>query len=108
MDQNNTSKLNTTQKVIRNKFEKAYKNRLKHEHDVNQAMKTLTSSPSTLTTNYTIDTRSIGITEEMQYDPNDLCLRLKFLLNSKSADNVHHTREISSIITKLREAKIIT
>lgn len=108
MDQVNVSKFNTTQNVIRNKFEKAYTNRLEHEHDVNQAMKSLTATPSTPTTNYAIETRSIEIKEETQYDPNELCLRLKLLLNSKFADNVHHTHEISSIITKLRKAEIIT
>lgn len=110
MDQVNVTKLTATQNVIRNKFEETYKNRLEHEHDVNRAMKSLPASSSTSTMNYAIETRSIGINEEMQYDydPNELCLRLKFLLNSKFTDNEHNTHEISSIITKLREAKIIT
>lgn len=61
MDQNNVSKLPAAQNVIRNKFVEAYKNRLEHEHDVNQAMKSLPASSSTSTMNCAIETRSIGI-----------------------------------------------
>lgn len=41
MDQASVSKLTNTQSVIRNKFAKAYTNRLEHEHDVKQAMQPL-------------------------------------------------------------------
>lgn len=38
------SKFNATQTVIRNKFKKAYKNRIEQEQDVSRAMNPLTSS----------------------------------------------------------------
>lgn len=58
----NTLKLTATQNVIRNKFKKAHSIRLKHEHNVNSAMKFLTVSPlsssSSLTSTKSIDLES--------------------------------------------------
>lgn len=41
-----TSKINATRNVIRKKFEKAYKNRLEHEYDADEAMKPLSAHSS--------------------------------------------------------------
>lgn len=112
MDPDNLSKLTATQNVIRNKFKKAYTNRLEREHDVNRAMKPLTSSSTTTSltnesgfkkkdefSNHSIESRAI--------DSNELCNSLRKLLTSQIVDNVNHTHEINSIIEQLRELKII-
>lgn len=108
MDQDSGSKLSATQNVIRDKFEKAYTNRLEHEHDVNQVFKPLATPPSTPSSmNHAIKTGSVGTKEEMQYDPNELCERLRLLASSQIAGDVNHAQETNSIIVKLRELKII-
>lgn len=67
----NMSKITATQKVIRNKFKKAYTNRLEREHDVNSAMKPLTTT--TL------------ITSDLESKNNDFALRNRNL--SKTTNN---------------------
>lgn len=109
----------TTQNVIRNKFQKAYANRLEHEQDVEQSMKSHTVSPlptpaSPITTTSVTTTIPATTTSsdaktnnEMQFDPNQLCDKLRVLMNSPVADSLHQKREISFIIKKLRELEII-
>lgn len=60
MDQVIESKLTATQNVIRDKFEKAYTNRVEHEQDVNRVMNSLTTST---------------ITDESESRNNDFSLR---------------------------------
>lgn len=58
MNQDSVSKLTAAQNVIKNKFEKAYTNRLINEHDVNRAMKPLTADPSSTSTSSSVDLES--------------------------------------------------
>lgn len=95
-------KITDTRNAIMNKFKMAYMNRLEREHELNQSMKPLTTPPLSATSNHA-NTK----TESMQNDPNKICIRLKVLLNSKNMDNMQHTQEINSIISKLRELEII-
>lgn len=48
-----------------------------------------------------------NIVYEYYDDPNELCVRLKLLLSSKSAGNSNHDQEINSIVEELRERSII-
>lgn len=48
-----------------------------------------------------------NIVYEYYDDPNELCVRLKLLLSSKSAGNSNHDQEINSIVEELRERGII-
>lgn len=48
-----------------------------------------------------------NIVYEYYDDPNELCIRLKLLLASKSAGNSNHDQEINSIVEELRERGII-
>lgn len=116
MDQESMSKLSVTQNVIRDKFKKAYANRLEHEHDADQTMKPFlmessneatslsTSSTSTLLKK---DSKEVGRNEESQYNSNELCKRLRLLLTSRIVGSVDHTPEINTIIAELRELKIL-
>lgn len=45
------SKLTATQNILRNKFEKAYTNRVEHEDNVNRALNPLTATSSSITDN---------------------------------------------------------
>lgn len=93
-----TSKISIAQNVIRNKFEKACMNRIEHERDVNQSLKPIIAD-SLLTTT--------SANNEMQNDPNKLCVQLRLLINSSIATNADHTHEITTIIAKLRDLEII-
>lgn len=92
------SEILIAQNVIRNKFEKACLNRLGRDHDVKHAMKSITASPP--------PNRAHAIKSE-SVDANELCNRLRLLLSSSIAGDVHHTREMSAIIAELRELGII-
>lgn len=133
MDQDSGLKLTATQNVIRNKFKRAYSNRLEHEHDVSQAIKPITttdeleskedeislqylpeasSKPGTQHTAKNISKqplkfRLIGSSEEKQQNPNGLCERLRYLLSLQIRGNMNHTWEINSIINELHKQKII-
>lgn len=90
------SKLTDTQNVIRNKFAMAHTNRLENERDVHLALQPLEEN------------HADGDKEEITPDDLDgLCKRLRVLLSSRSVDSADHTQEISAIVTKLREHKII-
>lgn len=101
------SKLTATQNVIRNKFEKAYVNRLEHEHDVNQAMKPLTSPTTSLLSLVTPQNSSFKTSSLEINNINDLCKRLQKLINSPINTNDNRNQEITCIIGKLRELEII-
>lgn len=105
----NAAKISDTRNVIMNKFKKACSIRLEHERDVNQSMKPLTALPtsSSKTMIDAIEIESSEKNNEMHDNPNELCLKLKVLMQSWFAGNVEHTHEISSIIAKLRELEII-
>lgn len=110
-DQNNISKLITTQSVIRNKFKKAYANRLGCEHDQIQVMKPLTiTPPSTMASTSTAkapQTCKNSLSETN--DINVLCNRLEKLMNLriKNKNDVNCNQEIKCVIMKLRELGII-
>lgn len=97
-----TSKISITQSVIRKKFQKACMNRIEREHDVNQALKPLIANSQTSSSTIAIETNN-----EMQNDPNELCVKLRSLINSSIAKNMDHTHEINSIIAKLHELEIL-
>lgn len=110
------NQLTTTQNVIRNKFKKAYANRLEHEHHVKQTLNqasplsTTTASPLSTTTTMIPANKSSSdakANNEMQFHPNQLCDKLRLLMNSPVADSLYQKREISFIIKKLRELEII-
>lgn len=109
MDQINVSKLTATQNIIRKKFENAYKIRVEHENNVNQAIKPVTPSTILLTNDseVEIDDFPNQSFESRVIHPNELCNNLRKLLASQIVDNVNRTHEINSIIEQLRELKII-
>lgn len=94
----NEMKISSIQNVIKNKYSKAYANRLEYEHHVKEAMKPLTSSPTTIT---------YGKKDEKEFDLNELCVKLRSLIKTEIAGNEYQTHEISFIIAKLRELEII-
>lgn len=99
-------KLNVTQNVIKNKFEKARKNRLEREQDVNQTLRlpsTASIASSTETMMQPIKNITHGTNNETQNDPNELCVKLRLLMNSSITGKGNHTLEINSIIAKLYE-----
>lgn len=131
MKQDSVSKLTATQNVIRNKFEKAYTNRIVNEHDVNHAMKPLTASAVDLesenngsslhnhskTTNNSeqlhlatksYSNHSIKTNEEKHHDPNTLCDILRILLASPlNVDDMKSMQQINAILDELRKLEII-
>lgn len=99
MDQDTVSKFAKTQSIIKNKFTVAHANRLECEHNVNQAMQ-----PLVRTTVKHIDTKN---DECKSVDLNVLCNRLRLLLSTQNASKVDHSEEINTIISKLRDLKIL-
>lgn len=114
-----SSKLATTRNVIKNKFSKAYANRLDYENNLligssNDATSLSIANP--LTTN---DATSLSITnaitttgdknvpETSVINPNYLCDRLRFIISRVFAGDLQHEGEISVIIARLRELGII-
>lgn len=96
----NIEKISGTQKVIRKKFVKAYANRTDHENEVNRSIKPLTCIRTTVkkpNKNSLLKVNSI----------NELCNRLQKHINSQISTNDNYSQEISTIISKLRELKII-
>lgn len=101
-EQSSLAKISDTQKVIKNKFIKAYSNRVDHENDVNETMKPLTCSQRT-TTKQTNKNSLLKID-----DINKLCIRLQKNFNSqKTCRNCNYRQEIEIIIDKLYEFGII-
>lgn len=82
-----------TQKIIKNKFIKAYSSRIDHENDVNETIKPMSHNNRTSTKR--VEQFIVG---------NKLCNRLQKLLDSQTKRNDH---EIEMIIVKLRELDII-
>lgn len=103
------SKLSVTQNVIKNKFEKARENRLEFEHDVNQTLRLPSTADNTSSESmiHSIKNFTPGTNNEMQNDPNELCEKLRRLINSSITGNGNHTLEINSIIAKLYELETI-
>lgn len=66
MDQVSESKLTATQNVIRDKFEKAYTNRVEHEQDVNRVMNRLTAIPQTTL---------LSMADDLEFKNNDFFIR---------------------------------
>lgn len=110
MSQDVISKFTVTQSVIRDKFKKAYMNRLKHENNVNHAMKPFAKSQSlsfaTITSTSAVNQHSKSIALETN-DINTLCTRLQKLMNAQIEHNANHKQEIQLIISKLRGLGII-
>lgn len=101
-----------TQNVIRNKFQKACMNRIDHENKQNQAMEPLhieSSNNEKSSTTTTLIAKQVDCVNEEKEpdDPNELCNRLRLLINSQIADNVNHMHEINSIVAKLAELEIL-
>lgn len=109
-EKENMMKLIAAQNVIRNKFKKAYMNRIEHENDINHAIKPLhieSLNFITSSTNNASDSQHDIIFKNKSDDSNSLCDRLRLLLASQMNGNDQHTEDINSIITKLRESKIL-
>lgn len=135
MSKNNVSKLTTTQNVIRNKFKKAYMNRLENEDDVicarkpiqiqnatsvdlesksngfshHKLLKTITTNTSPLLHPIT-KSHSNHTIKKKQYDSNTLCDILKIVLatsptSTNSIDMRMH--QINAILDELCELRVI-
>lgn len=122
MDQVIDSKLTATQNIIRNKFEKAYTNRVDHEHDVNRTMNYLTSSTITddleaknkknslrdLSKTTGNDTPQLRLLNKKKHrDPNVLCDNLRMLLTPLFAGDTNSMQLINDILNELRDLNII-
>lgn len=104
-EQSSLAKISDTQKVIKNKFIKAYSNRVDHENDVNETMKPLICRRRTTTTTTTEQTNKNDLFKSN--DINELCIRLQKLVNSQICRNCNYSQEIKIIINKLHELGII-
>lgn len=97
------SKLTVTQNVIRNKFQKAYTNRLENEDDLNRAMK-----PLITTTGFEYKTNSTtSKQQQQQHDPNTLCANLRILLASSHEFDDKARMQIKTILNELHDLEII-
>lgn len=120
----NMKQINYVQNVIRNKFKKACRNRLEHEYNANRAMKPLTATTMLIKNDspsrenivsrqsdakHKINSRIISKNDEKMHalNPNALCDKLRFLLQSQFTGNSQHTHEINSLFAELREQNII-
>lgn len=112
-------KLAATQNVIRNKFKKAYTNRLEKEDEVNNAIEPPKATAAVAAvTNF--DSLNIAtpivspslahLRQKNQSDPNALCDRLKILLAICQASidsDGEDVQQIKNLIDELREQEII-
>lgn len=101
-------KLIATQNVIKKKFKKACKHREEHENDTSLAMKPLAIINSTASTTTTLNPTckepiSFELNTKILHDPNELCDKLRQLINSQIIVDGKRTPEIASIITNLRD-----
>lgn len=122
MNEDSVLKIAATQGVIRNKFEKAYTNRIKFENEVNSATQPLTSNSKLTTTTSAQKTNNlesenndvskttnnssslhlaqngyfnhaIKTNDAKPHDPNTLCENLRLLL----ASSLTHTDEVECV-----------
>lgn len=116
-NKSDTSKVFTTQNVIRNKFEKARMVRLEFEHEADRTIKPITSNAIASTSrssndstykknNFSLQTQSqhdipVRINENNECNINALCKRLRLLLSSPIASSAKHTQEMNSILDEL-------
>lgn len=137
IDRAMTSKINATQKVIRNKFKKAYTNRIEHERDVNRAMNPITlntnnseskikdfshsnlsktkistpqlSMPAKCYLKHTTKAMSMSnkTNSEKQHDVNALCDILRKQLSTRSAGEKDRMHFMDDILVRLRDLGII-
>lgn len=121
----NTMKLAATQNVLKNKFSKAYANRLEGENNLEEAMQPLligilndeTSVPlakhSPPMRSMNVDNRekksgaSIQNIDKFYNDPNELCEMLRKKLLKMLEGDVKQADMMYSIIMRLRELEII-
>lgn len=109
----NMKQINYVQNVIRNKFKKACKNRLDHEYSANQAMKPLITTTKSIKNDSPSRENIVSRQSDAKYkiksrmNPNALCDKLRFLLQSQFTGNRQHAHEINSLFAKLREQNII-
>lgn len=129
----NETELSATRNIIKNKFSKAFANRLEDENNMNQAMQPLlkeslnnalslsiAKQSRPMTTIKADDSKYIKKNQETSVlyiknakiirksfdNPNELCDRLRTLLSSSmTADAISH--EENAIIAKLRELEIL-
>lgn len=102
-------KLITTRNIIKNKFKKARKHRFENENDATLAMKPFAvfAPLSTIMKPTPIGNSSFTPAAKIQCDPNELCNKLRQLVNSQIGGNMNCTPEITSIIDNLREYGIL-
>lgn len=101
MNQDSVSKLTATQNVIKNKFEKAYTNRLVNEHDVNHVMKPLTASPSSSTSS-----SSSTSTVDLESKNSDFSIHNLSKTTTNNSPQLHlATKSDSNHAIKLNEEK---
>lgn len=112
----NTKNFAATQKVIRNKFKIALKNRIERERSVNHVLKPLTDTQAaeSIENNAsqmysTLKTSSNKINKKY-HDSNKLCARLRLLIATASS-NVHARSkcmlQMKAILAELRKQKIV-
>lgn len=129
-----TSKLFTSQNIIKKKFEKARMNQVDQENDTNHAMKSLTTFPHAIASALSSDSKTkepdfpyrnhaskkfishqrlapkTGLMETVkkrEYNINTLCKRLRLLLSPQFANSEIHMHEISTILNDLHDLEII-
>lgn len=131
MDSVGDLKLATTQNAIRNKFEKAYATRIEHEHNVDNAVKSIAGSSSSSSSQHAItdnlestdnnnnkNVKTIGINktnkvksvqndEETNSNPNVLCDDLKMHLKTLLDGDKNSMRSINAILKELHDLEII-
>lgn len=112
MSNENNTKFIATQNIIKNKYCKAYANRLEHENELKHTIQPIhmVSTNDASTTH----SRPMSTTKEIVVDinaensnPNKLCEKMRLLLSPMNACDLAHVEEINSIIVKLREQEII-
>lgn len=95
------SKFSVAQNDIKKKFEEALMNRLEHEGNAIRA-----TNPTSNDSNATASIDTFGM---INLHPNELCVRLKSLIDEsirKKNKNIHMT-EIKSIVSKLYDLDIL-
>lgn len=108
MDRASRTKFTAARNIIRKKFKKACLNRIDRERESERALETLSvpqhasSPPSDLHV-----MNHCKRYQETQNESNELCERLRTLIDSRIAGDVNQTEEINAIIKKLRKLEII-
>lgn len=101
-----SDKMVAAQNIIKEKFSKAFANRIINENNLNHVKQPLLMRISDDVSSLPVAS-SLNVPETSIIKPNDICNRLRIVVSKMIAGEVQHEGEMKNIIMRLRELEII-